>query len=180
MFTQIGVCSKCNGQGTIIEEFCPSCRGKGTVQKTRKIEIKIPKGVHEGAHLRLGGQGEQVGKGGISGDLYIVIHIKDHPIFKRRGEDFYQKKEISFPEAALGAKIDVETLDGIEKIKIPEGTQSGEIFKLSHKGMPRLNNRGYGDMYVEVHVQIPKKLSRKERKLIEELDKELKLDRRKF
>ncbi len=180
MFTQIGTCSKCNGQGTIIEDFCSSCRGKGVVQKTRKIEIRIPKGVDEGAHLRLAGQGEQLGKDGKSGDLYIVIHIKDHPKFNRRGADFHQKMDISFPDAALGAKIDVETLDGIEKLRIPEGTESGEIFKIPKKGMPRLNNRGFGDMYVEVQVKIPKKLTRKARKIIEDLDKELKDNGRKF
>ena len=180
MFTQVSTCSKCNGQGTIVEELCPSCRGRGTIQKTRKIEIRIPRGVDEGAQLRLAGQGEHPGKGAKSGDLYVVIHVKDHPKFKRRGADFYQKIDISFTDAALGEKIDVETLEGNEKLKIPEGTDSGEIFRLNNKGMPRLNSRGYGDMYVEVHVKTPKKLGRRTRKILEELEKELKNDERKY
>jgi molecular chaperone DnaJ len=180
VFTQVSTCSKCNGQGTVIKELCPSCRGRGTIQKTRKIEIKIPRGVDEGAQLRLKGQGEHPGKGVKSGDLYVVIHVKDHPKFIRRGADFYQKTDISFTDAALGRKIDVETLEGTEKLKIPEGTDSGEIFRLSNKGMPRLNSRGYGDMYVEVHVRTPKKLGRKSRKILEDLEKELKNDGRKF
>ncbi|UCF11939.1 MAG: molecular chaperone DnaJ [Thermoplasmatales archaeon] len=180
MFTQVSTCSKCNGQGTIIEELCTTCRGRGAVQKTRKIEIKIPRGVDEGAQLRLAGQGEQPGKGVKSGDLYIVVHVKDHHKFKRRGADFYQKIDVSFTDAALGEKIDVETLDGTEKLRIPEGSESGEIFKLNNKGMPRLNRRGFGDMYVEVHVKTPKKLSRAARKILEELKRELKNNNRKY
>ena len=180
MMTQISTCSKCSGEGTIIEEQCPSCRGRGAVQKTRKIEIGIPKGVEEGSQLRLAGQGEQPGRGIKSGDLYIVVHIKDHPKFKRRGSDLYQKIDISFIEAALGYKIEVATLDGTEKLRIPEGIESGEILKLNNKGMPRLNGRGYGDMYVEVHVKTPKRLSRKARNIIEELEKELRNHERKY
>ncbi|MFW6120847.1 MAG: molecular chaperone DnaJ [Petrotogales bacterium] len=180
MFTQVSTCSRCSGQGTIIDELCPSCKGRGVVQKTRKIEIKIPRGVDEGAQLRLAGQGEQPGMGAASGDLYIVVHIKDHPKFKRRGTDLYQKIEISFTEAVLGNKIEVETLNGVEKLKIPEGTESGEIFKISNKGMPRLNGRGYGDMYVETHIKTPKKITRKARKIIEELKKELRNEEQKY
>ena len=180
MFTQVSACSKCNGQGTIVEELCPSCRGRGAIQKTRKIEIRIPRGVDERSQLRLEGQGEHPGKGAKSGDLYVVIHVKDHPKFKRRGADIYQKINISFTDAALGKKIDVKTLEEKEKLKIPEGTDSGEIFRLNNKGMPRLNSRGYGDMYVEVHVKTPKKLGRKTRKILEDLEKELKNDGRKY
>ncbi|UCD14594.1 MAG: molecular chaperone DnaJ [Thermoplasmatales archaeon] len=180
MFTRVTTCSRCNGQGTIIEEQCTSCKGRGAVQKTRKIEIRIPRGIEETSQLRLVGQGEQLGTGVKSGDLFIVVHIKDHPKFKRRDSDLYQKIDISFTRAALGHKIEVETLDGIEKLRIPEGTEGGEIFKLNNKGMPRLNNRGFGDMYVEVHVKTPKKLSKKARKIIEELEKELKNHKRKY
>ena len=131
----------------------------------------------ERSQLRLEGQGEQPGKGAKSGDLYVVIHVKDHPKFKRRGADIYQKIDISFTDAALGKKIDVKTLEGNEKLKIPEGTDSGEIFRLNNNGMPRLNSRGYGDMYVEAHVLTPKKLGRRTRKILEELEKELKISK---
>ena len=173
MFTQVGSCQKCRGEGTIIEQLCPTCRGRGTVQKTREIDLKIPPGVDDGSQLRLTGQGEQIGKGGKNGDLYIVLHIKNHPKFKRKGADLYQKINILFPKAALGGKIEVDTIKGSEKLKIREGAESGDVFKLSGKGMPRLNGRGYGDMYVEVHVKTPKKLNRKARKLVEDLENEL-------
>jgi len=173
VFTQVGTCQKCQGEGTIIEKPCSSCHGRGTVQKTRMIDLKIPKGVNDGSQLRLAGQGEQIGKGGVGGDLYVVIHIKNHPKFKRRGNDLLQKISVSFPQAVLGSKIDVDVISGTEKLKIPEGAESGDVFKLSGKGMPRLQGRGFGDMYVEVHVNTPKKLSRKAKKLVEELKEEL-------
>jgi molecular chaperone DnaJ len=173
LFTQVSTCSRCNGEGTIIETPCLSCRGRGTVQKTRKIEIRIPRGVDDGAQLRLAGQGEQLTPDGVSGDLYVVVHVREHPVFKRKNADLYRKLEISFPQAALGSKIDVETLDGVEKLRIPEGTENGEVFKLSSKGMPRLRGYGYGDLYLEVQVKTPKRLSRRAKKLIQELEKEL-------
>jgi len=173
MFTQVGVCQKCGGQGTIIEKACPACRGQGTIQKTRQIDVKIPTGVDDGSQLRLANQGEQMGKGGKSGDLYIVLHIKKHPKFNRRHADLHQKINISFPKAVLGSKIMIDSLKGPEKLRIPEGIESGQIIKLSGKGMPHLHGRGYGDMYVEVHVKTPKKLSRKARKIVEELEQEL-------
>jgi len=173
MFTQVTTCNRCHGEGTIIEESCPTCKGSRTIQKTRSIELKIPQGVDDGSQLRLPGEGEPGSMGGSTGDLYVVVHLKKHPTFQRRGTDLHTIKEISFPEAALGAKVDVETLDGIETLKIPPGTQSGDLFKLSHKGMPYLQGRGYGDLYVEVQVQTPKRLSREAKRLMEALDKEL-------
>jgi molecular chaperone DnaJ len=173
IFTQITTCNKCHGQGLVIDSYCPICKGNGIVQKTRDIEIKIPKGVDNDSQLRLAGEGE-AGNGGV-GDLYIVIHVNKHPKFNRRGLDLYTVKEIMFTQAAIGAKINVETLDKeLEKISIPEGTQNGDIFKLRGKGMPGLHGRGKGDLYVEIKVKTPTKLTRKARMLIEELDKELK------
>ena len=173
MFTQVTTCNRCNGQGTIIEHKCPECNGKGLIQKTRDIELNIPSGVDDGSQLRLAGEGE-AGSGGV-GDLYIVIHIKKHPRFNRRGLDLHTIKEITFPEAAIGTKTNVETLDGAtEKLKIPDGTQNGEIFKIGGKGMPSLRGRGRGDLYVEIHVKTPTKLSRKAKKLLEELNDEIK------
>jgi len=174
VFTQISTCSRCHGQGTIIEEVCPTCKGRGTIQRKRKIELTIPRGVDDGSQLRLTGQGEATAHGGRSGDLYVVIHIKDHPHFKRRGIDLYQQINISFPTAVLGDKSEIQTLDGVERVKIPEGVENGEIIKLKHKGMPEIHGRGFGDMYLEVHVTTPKKLSRRAKELIEELSEELK------
>ena len=173
IFTQVTTCNRCQGQGTIVEEFCPRCKGTGTIQKTRSIELKIPPGIDDGSQLRLAGEGESGGLDGTTGDLYVVVHVKKHPKFKRIGQDLYCVKEISFPEAALGTKIDVETLDGIEKLRIPEGTQTGDTFRINKKGMPELHGRGYGDLYVEIKVKTPKKLSRRAKKLLGELLEEL-------
>ena len=158
MFTQVTTCNKCNGQGTIIEQPCPECDGEGRIQKTRDIELKIPKGVDDGSQLRLAGEGEAAGGG--SGDLYVVVHIKKHPLFNRRGLDLHIIKEVSFPKAALGTKIDVETLDGeIERLRIPEGTQNSDIFKIRGRGMPDLRGRDRGDLYVEISVKTPKNIN---------------------
>lgn len=173
VFTQITTCSRCHGQGTIIEEPCPTCRGRGVVQKTRKIEVKIPKGIDDGSHLRLAGQGEQLGSGSQAGDLYLVVHIKNHSLYERRGPDLYRKLEISFPEAALGTTVPLEIFQEIEKVKIPEGTGSGDIIKLKNKGMPQMRGFGYGDLYLVVQLKTPKKLSKNARFLLEELGKEL-------
>lgn len=173
MFTQISECSKCHGQGTFIEDPCPSCRGRGSLQKTRKIEVRLPKGIDEGSHLRLAGQGEHPKGATQSGDLYVVIHMKPHPVFERRGADLYRKLSISFPQASLGATLLVETFHGREKLKIPEGTENGTLIKLKGNGMPRIQGSGYGDLYVLVEVTTPKKLSRRARLLLEELQREL-------
>ena len=179
MFTQISTCNKCRGQGIFIEERCPKCNGKGLVQKTRDIELKIPEGVDDGSQLRLAGEGEAGSRG--TGDLYIVVHVKKHPSFNRREQDLHTIEEITFPEAAIGTKIDVVTLNGdTEKLKISEGTQNGDIFKIRGKGMPDLRGRGHGDLFVEVRVKIPKKLTRKARKLLEELNDEFKNKDKKY
>jgi molecular chaperone DnaJ len=173
MFTQVATCSRCHGQGTIIEHRCPSCNGKGIVQKTRDIELKVPKGVDDGSQLRLANEGE-AGSGG-TGDLYIVVHIKKHPSFNRHGYDLHTVKDISLPDAALGTRVDIETLDGkVIDLKVPDGTQNGEVLKVRGKGMVGLHGRGQGDLYVEIHVKTPKKLSRRAKKLLEELKDELK------
>jgi molecular chaperone DnaJ len=173
MFTQVTTCNKCGGQGTYIEERCPECRGRGIIQKTRSIELKIPKGVDDGSQLRLAGEGE-ADTGG-SGDLYIVIHIQRHPSYKRRGMDLFKTENILFTEAALGTKIQVKTMSGTyESLKVPEGTQNQEIFKIKGAGMPGLHGRGKGDLYVEINLETPKKLSRKAKKLLEELNNTLK------
>jgi len=172
MFTQVTTCNRCRGQGKIIEQKCPECRGRGIVQKTRDIDLKIPKGIDDGSQLRLAGEGE-AGSGG-TGDLYIVVHIRRHPIFSRRGLDLHMIKNISFPDATLGTKVDIRTLEDEIELKIPEGTQNGDTLRVRNKGMPEIRGRGHGDLYVEIHVETPKKLSRKAKKLLEELKNELK------
>jgi molecular chaperone DnaJ len=143
------------------------------VQKTRKIEVKIPKGIDDEAHLRLAGQGEHLGGGIQAGDLYVVVHMKRHPIYERRGSDLYRKLDISVPQAALGGTIPLETLQGTEKVKIPEGTESGDVIILKNRGMPQMRGFGYGDLHLVVQVKTPKKLSKNARFLLEELGKEL-------
>jgi molecular chaperone DnaJ len=172
MFTQVTTCGKCHGQGSFIEERCPECRGEGRLQKTRDIELKIPKGMDDGSQLRLAGEGEASSGG--SGDLYVVVHIKKHPVFNRRGLDLHMIKEISFTEAALGTKIDVETISGgFERLRIPDGTQNGDIFKIHNKGMPGLHGQARGNLFVEIRVKTPRRLSKKAKNLLEELDKEI-------
>jgi len=175
IFTQVSTCSKCRGHGKIIEEYCSNCNGRGTIQRTRGIEIKIPRGIDEGSQLRLSGEGEA------GGDLYIVVHIKKHPKFNRNGVDLYCLKELSFPEAALGTKVDVELLGGgVEKLKIPEGTQNSDVFKIKNKGMSHLRSSGYGDLYVQIQVKTPKTLSKRARVLMEDLQEELAAEGRKL
>jgi molecular chaperone DnaJ len=142
MFTQVTGCPQCHGEGSVIDSPCPTCRGRSTVQQTRSIELKIPRGVENGSQLRLPGEGEAGMAGGGSGDLYVVVHIKSHPRFTQRGKDLYMVKEISFPQAALGTKLQVDTLDGVETLRIPEGTQNEELLKLRGRGMPYLHGRG--------------------------------------
>jgi molecular chaperone DnaJ len=173
MFTQVTECNKCNGSGATIDKPCRRCRGIGRIQVTRNIDIKIPSGVDEGSQLRLRGEGE----GGYTqnGDLYITIHVKNNQRFHRKGLNLFTRRELTFPEAALGTKIDVETIDGSKgKLKIPEGTQNGEIFKIKNKGMPDLHGRSFGNLYVEVIVRTPRNLSRNAKKLLQEFEKELK------
>ena len=155
------------------EERCPKCNGSGRVQKTRNLEITIPRGVDNNSRIRLSGEGEADAGG--SGDLYVVVHIKHHPRFNRRGKDLHTVKEIYFTQATLGAKTDIKTINGdVETLIIPEGTQNGEIFRIKNKGMPGLHGRGgYGDLYVEIHLVTPKKISRKARKLLEEFNDEI-------
>ena len=172
IFTQVSTCSRCNGQGTFIKEKCSKCNGKGLVQKTRDIELKIPPGVDDGSQLRLSGEGE-AGPGG-TGDLYIVTHIKRNPNFLRRGINLQKNKTISFPTAAIGGRIDIININGEKgSLKIPEGTQNGDTFRIRGKGMPSLNRRGYGDLFIEIKIDTPKKLSRKAKNLLKDLEDEL-------
>ncbi len=171
-FTQITVCPKCGGEGEIIENPCKKCHGTGIVERRRKITAKIPKGVTDGTRLRLAGEGEAGERGTPPGDMYLEIYVKEHDKFIRDGNNLITVKKISYPEAVLGNEIEVETMNGAGKVRIPPGTQNGERFVLKGKGMPRMRG-GYGSMIVQVTVDIPKKASAREKELLGGLAKEM-------
>lgn len=162
-FVSTSTCDKCAGSGKIIEEKCTKCRGKGTVRNNKKISINIPAGVDNGNVLPLRGQGEPGENGGPMGDLYINIRVLPHVKFKRKGFDINIEEHVTFGKAVLGTELKVETIDGEVKYKIPEGTQSGTVFRLRGKGVQRVNGRGRGDQYVKVIVDVPKNLTDKQK-----------------
>ena len=173
-FTQVQPCRDCNGRGIPAESLCQTCKGTGATQSLHKINLKIPAGIEDGYSLRLQGEGKPGEKGAPKGDLYVVVHVKSHEIFERRGDNILYETKISFPQAALGTKIEVPTLDGEAILKIPSGTQSGTIFRLRRKGIPHLHGWGKGDQFVNVVIETPKKLTRKQKKLLKQLEKEFK------
>lgn len=173
IFQSTTVCNKCRGQGKYIKNECSMCDGTGLVKKTRKIEIEIPPGADDGNQLRVSGEGEAGPKGGPQGDLYVFIHVKPHKIFERRDDDLFLEMPVSFATAALGGEIEVPTIDGKAKLKIPAGTQPGTVFRMKSKGVPSLRGYGRGSQNIQVNVQVPKKLSSKQKKLIREFDKGL-------
>jgi molecular chaperone DnaJ len=168
-FTSVSTCGNCRGEGKVIDEPCTNCRGGGLVQRTRKISVKVPAGVDDGSRLRIAGEGEAGERGGMPGDLYVVVHIKPHEFFIREDEDILCEIPITFSQAALGDEIEVPTLNGRAKMKIPPGTQSGTIFRLKGKGMPSLRGLGRGDQHVRVIVQTPTKLNKRQKELLREL-----------
>ena len=165
-------CSTCQGEGEVVESPCPKCSGKGSTRKVKTIEVDIPAGIDDGQMIKLAGQGELGSKGGPRGDLYIVVNIKNHQLFTRDGFDIYFDMPITFAQAALGDDIEVPTLDGKVKYSIPEGTQTGTVFRLREKGITRLRGNGRGDQYVKVVVDTPKKLNEKQKELLREFAKE--------
>lgn len=171
-FMQESVCDKCTGIGKIPDKICNNCKGQGTKRSLDKVAIDIPAGIDDGGTIRFSGKGEAV-KGGQAGDLYVIVHIKPHKTFKREGADLFYNLPLRFSQLAAGDNVEVPTIDGSVKLKIPAGIEAGKMLQLNGKGLPRLQRYGRGDMYVRVDVEIPKKLSKKARKLLEELDKEL-------
>jgi molecular chaperone DnaJ len=167
-FSIARTCSACQGRGTVITDPCKTCRGEGRQVRERTVSVNVPAGVEDGTRIRYAAQGEAGVHGGPAGDLYIVLHVKEHPMFEREGRDLHCAVPISFAQAALGAELEIPTLEGPEKLKIPEGTQSGTVFKIRHRGVPVLNGRGKGDLYVEVRVHTPAKLTRRQRELLQE------------
>lgn len=167
-------CPACQGAGQVVREACAACRGQGRVERERTLEVGIPAGVESGTRLRMTGQGEPGSHGGPNGDLYVFLEVKEHPFFERRGADLYSTIPVSFPQAALGATIVVPTLHGEEEFEVPEGTQSGQIFRVKGKGLPNPHG-GRGDMFITVRVEVPSKLNRDQRRLVEELGHTLKV-----
>lgn len=162
------VCHYCSGTGKLIKDKCSTCGGDGTVKKRKKIEVKIPAGIDDGQQLRVTGQGEPGINGGPAGDLYIVFRVKSHEFFERDGDDIYCEMPITFVQASLGDEIEVPTLHGRVKLKIPAGTQTGTRFRLKGKGVPNVRGYGVGDQHIRVKIVTPTKLSDKQKQLLRE------------
>ena len=175
-FTITRTCPACQGAGQIIRERCLECRGNGRVERDKIIELRIPPGVDSGTRLRVTGEGEQGPNGGPAGDLYVVLDVKEHQFFERRGADLYCTIPLSVAQAALGTELQVPGLGGEEKLKIPEGTQSDAVFRVKGKGLPDPRGGGKGDLYYHVRVLTPTKLTREQRKLMEQLGATLKVE----
>ncbi len=168
-FSVMRTCPTCAGRGQIIKNPCKKCHGAGRVEKEKQLEIKIPAGVETGSRLRINGEGEAGTQGGVSGDLFVVIHVAEHEMFERQGANLYSAAPVTFAQAALGAEIKVKTLDGEADLKIPAGTQTGTVFRIKSNGMPALGGRGKGDLFVAVTLITPKTLNKEQRKLLEQL-----------
>lgn len=168
-FSVARTCSACRGSGKVIKDVCRHCRGEGRVEQEKTLEIKVPAGVDNGSRLRIAGEGEAGELNAPRGDLYVIVHVKEHKFFERREANLYCTIPISFAQAALGAEVTVPTLDGEQTLHMSEGTQSGSMFRLKGKGMPVLGGRGRGDLYVAVNVVTPTNLSREQRDLLEKL-----------
>jgi len=168
-FSSSKVCHACNGTGEVIETPCSSCHGTGKQRVDRKIKVKIPKGVDTNSMIPIRGEGEPGEYGGPKGDLYIVIHVKDHKFLNREGNDLYMDYSIDFVQASLGAEIEVPTISGNVILKIPAGTQPSMVFRIKEKGVPSVRGSHIGDQYVRVNVEIPKKLNERQRELMDQL-----------
>jgi len=162
------VCPRCQGKGQVPSQECHTCRGNGRVERPRAVTVTIPKGVSDGNKLRIAGQGNPGVSGGTAGDLYLVVKLRSHPLFERRGDDLYVDLPVTFAEAALGAEVQVPTVTGKVTVKVPAGVQSGQQIRLGGQGMPRRGG-GNGDLYARVKVTVPRNLSDEERRLVEEL-----------
>ncbi len=167
-FSIAKTCGHCNGQGTIITNPCPVCNGSGAQRRVQQLNLRVPPGVDDGSRLKLRGEGEAGPGTGTPGDLYVVLHVREHPLFLREGADVVCEVPISFTQAALGADIEVPTLEGQARVKIPAGTQSGHVFRLKGRGIPDLNAYGRGDEIIRVLVETPRKLTARQREVLEE------------
>jgi len=165
---QTTTCRRCDGEGTLYDETCSTCRGNGVVQNDASLEVEIPAGIADGQTLRMEREGAPGEHGGPNGDLLIQVSVRDHPDFERDGDDLQHQQAISFPQAVFGDTITVPTLDGEVEVDVPSGTQSGEVFRLEGKGMPRLRRRGQGDLYVQVQVVTPDSLNTEQKEALEQ------------
>jgi molecular chaperone DnaJ len=170
-FTVSRPCSHCGGAGEVIQDPCGACRGRGRVRTKKTLKVQIPAGLDDGSRLRVSGEGEAGERGGPPGDLYVFIAVEEHDFFKREGADLFCAVPLSFPRAALGTQVIIATLDGEADLAIPAGAQPGQQFRLTGKGMPLVNRPGRGNLFVKVDVQGPKRLSKEEKRLYEELMK---------
>ncbi|MBI1893059.1 MAG: molecular chaperone DnaJ [Candidatus Rokubacteria bacterium] len=164
-------CPQCGGEGTVVKTPCKECRGQGRVEREHLLKVKIPAGIEHGSQIRLAGEGAAGVRGGPSGDLYVVIAIKEHDLFTRHGDDLLCQLPLSFPQAALGGEAEVPTLDGPAQLRIQAGTQNGDMLRLRGKGMPNLRGYGRGDLLYQVVVEVPTKLTAKQRALLEEFER---------
>ncbi len=172
-FTNITACPRCRGEGRIITDPCPQCRGTGKERFQRNISVKIPAGVDDGSRIRLSGEGDVGARGGTSGNLYISLSVKEHEHFVREDDDIIYELPVNFAEAALGTEVEVPTLHGDVKLKVPAGSQTGYVFQLRNKGIPHLRGRGQGNQFVVLKVVTPESLTKKQRQLFEELAEDL-------
>jgi molecular chaperone DnaJ len=175
-FSIARTCPACQGTGSVITDPCAKCKGEGRILRQRTVDAKVPPGVEDGTRIRFSGAGEAGAFGGPAGDLYVVLHVKEHPFFEREGNDLHCAVPLSVTQAAMGAEIRVPTLEGEHTLKIPDGTQPNTTFRVRNKGVPVLNGHGKGDLYVEVRVQVPTKLSKRQKELLQELEITTKID----
>lgn len=169
-------CQQCGGTGAsrtrsgyfTLGQACPNCHGRGTIPRSRRLEVRIPPGVQDGSKIRLAGEG-LTGRGGQRGDLYLIVRMRPHPVFERKGDDLYVEVDVPYTIAALGGEVRVPTLKGNVTMKVPAGTQSGQVFRLVGQGMPHLKGGGYGDLYARVRITVPRTLSARERELLQQL-----------
>ncbi|MFH1654184.1 MAG: molecular chaperone DnaJ [Pseudomonadota bacterium] len=166
-------CSHCHGHGAVIDKVCSKCKGHGHIVKEKKLSVKIPAGIGDGMHLVLRGEGEAGEHGGPAGNLYVIVKVDQHKFFQRNGDDIYYEAGISFPQAALGDKIEIPTMEGKTSIAVPHGTQHGDTLKVRMEGFPRVNSSARGDLIVIFKIRTPEKLTKKQKELLEELKKEL-------
>jgi molecular chaperone DnaJ len=170
-FTVASTCPRCNGAGQIVSNPCKPCAGEGRVEQRRKLKLRIPAGIEDGARLRSAGNGEAGLRGGPTGDLYVMIHVRPHEVFARDGDDILCEMPISFTTAALGGELEVPTLSGSASLKVPAGTQHGTMFRLRGKGLPNVHGHGRGDELIRVLVEVPSRLTRAQREKLEEFAK---------
>ncbi len=168
-FTLSRPCGSCRGAGRKITKPCETCRGQGAVRRERTLTVRIPAGVDNGMHLRLAGEGEASRGAGPPGDLYVVLSVREHPVFERDGRDLRCEAKVSFSQLALGAQLEIPTLDGTHTLNVPAGTQSGTAFRVRGKGATAVGSSGIGDLYVRVRVVTPRKLNAEQRRLLEQL-----------